>query len=86
MIRSAWRAAFSEEAAHFRGSMCLHAAWEITSRKYGANALGVQRIIGLRSYKTAWASLHKFRRAMVNPGRDRLSGTVEAEESYVGCE
>ena len=62
------------------------AAWEITSQKYGANALGLQRVLGLRSYQTAWTWLHKFRRAMVRPDRDRLSGTVEADESYVGGE
>lgn len=60
------------------------AAWEITSQKYGANALGLQRTLGLGSYQTAWAWLHKFRRAMVVPERDQLSGIVEADESYVG--
>jgi len=64
----------------------LLAAWEITSQKYGASALGVQRILGLRSYETAWAWLHKLRRAMVRPDRDRLRGTVEVDESYVGGE
>lgn len=54
--------------------------------KYGANALTVQRMIGLKSYKTAWAWLHKFRRAMVRPGRSRLHGVVEADETYVGGE
>lgn len=60
------------------------AAWEITSQKYGANALGLQRVLGLKSYQTAWAWLHKFRRAMVRPGRDRLNGIVEVDEVYVG--
>jgi transposase-like protein len=62
------------------------AAWEITSQKYGANALGLQRVLGLGSYHTAWAWLHKFRRAMVRPDRDHLSGTIEVDESYVGGE
>jgi len=39
---------------------------------------------GLKSYKTAWAWLHKLRRAMVRPGRDRLSGRVEVDETYLG--
>lgn len=60
------------------------AAWEITSQKYGANALGLQRVLGLKSYQTAWAWLHKFRRAMVRPGRDRLDGIIEVDEAYVG--
>jgi transposase-like protein len=60
------------------------AAWEITSQKYGTNALGLQRVLGLKSYQTAWAWLHKFRRAMVRPGRDRLDGIIEVDEAYVG--
>lgn len=60
------------------------AAWQITSQKYGANALGLQRDLGLKSHQTAWAWLHKFRRAMVRPGRDRLDGIVEVDEAYVG--
>jgi transposase-like protein len=64
----------------------LLAAWEITSQKYGASALGIQRILGLKSYETAWAWLHKFRRAMVRPDRDRLSGVLEVDETYLGGE
>jgi transposase-like protein len=62
------------------------AMWELTSQKYGANALGLQRVLGLGCYVTAWAWLHKLRRAMVRPGRDRLHGCVEVDESYVGGE
>jgi transposase-like protein len=62
----------------------FRAAWEVTSQKYGANALGLQRVLGLGSYRTAWSWLHKFRRAMVRPGRSRLSGLVEVDETYVG--
>jgi transposase-like protein len=60
--------------------------WELTSQKYGANALGIQRVLGLKSYTTAWAWLHKLRHAMVRPGRDRLQGCIEVDESYVGGE
>ena len=59
-------------------------AWTVTSQKHGASALGVQRVLGLRSYETAWAWLHKLRRAMIRPGRDCLSGNVEVDEAYVG--
>ena len=64
----------------------FHAMWELTSQKYGANALGMQRVLGFGSYVTAWAWLHKIRRAMVRPGRDKLFGPVEVDESYVGGE
>lgn len=62
----------------------FHAMWHITSQKYGANALGLMRVLGLGSYHTAWEWLHKLRRAMVRPGREMLSGTVEVDETYVG--
>jgi len=58
--------------------------WWLTSQKNGASALGLQRVLGLGSYKTAWSWLHKLRRAMVRPGRDRLSGRVEVDETYLG--
>lgn len=62
----------------------FRAIWYVTSQKNGVSALGVQRVLGLASYETAWSWLHKLRRAMVRPGRDRLNGTVEVEETYLG--
>ena len=62
----------------------FHAMWYVTSQKNGASALGLQRILGLGSYLTAWSWLHKLRRAMVRPGRDRLAGAVEVDETYLG--
>jgi len=64
----------------------FRAIWQVTSQKNGVSALGVMRVLGLGSYKTAWAWLHKLRRAMVRPGRDRLSGAVEVDEVYLGGE
>jgi transposase-like protein len=63
----------------------FRAIWHITSQKNGASALGLQRVLGLGSYQTAWSWLHKLRRAMVRPGRDRLSGRVEVDETYLGA-
>ena len=48
------------------------ACWNVTNQKLGVSALGLQRVLGLGSYETAWAMLHKLRRAMVRPGRERL--------------
>jgi len=62
------------------------AAWEIASHKYGTNAANIRRVLGLKSYETAWSWLHKLRRAMVRPDRDRLLGMVEIDEMYVGGE
>lgn len=64
----------------------FEAMWHITSQKYGANALGLQRILALGSYHTAWNWLHRLRRAMVRPDRDKLNGTVEVDETYIGGE
>jgi len=67
-------------------ALWFRAIWQMTSQKHGMSALGLQRVLGLGSYKTAWAMLHKLRRAMVRPGRDRLHGTVEVDETYWGSE
>ena len=64
----------------------FRAMWCVCSQKTGVSALGLQRILGLGSYETAWTLLHKLRRAMVRPGRDQLAGVVEVDETYVGGE
>jgi len=65
-------------------SLWYKAMWWVTTQKNGASALGLQRVLGLGTYYTAWTWLHKLRRAMIRPGRDRLSGRVEVDETYVG--
>jgi len=72
--------------SHLPLTIWFRAMWQITSQKNGISALGLQRVLGLGSYKTAWAMLHKLRRAMVRPGRDRLDGVVEVDETYWGGE
>ena len=64
--------------------MWFLAMWFVTSQKNGVSALGLQRVLGLGSYETAWTWLHKLRRAMVRPGRVSLTGAVEVDETYVG--
>lgn len=58
--------------------------WWVTNQKSGVSAHGLQHMLGLGSYETAWTCLHKLRRAMVRPGRDRLSGRIEVDEVAVG--
>jgi transposase-like protein len=72
--------------SHLPLTTWFRAIWYVTSQKTGVSALGLQRVLGLGSYKTAWALLHKLRRAMVRPGRDRLRGVVEVDETYWGSE
>lgn len=62
----------------------LAAAWYLTTQKNGVSALGLKRVLGLGSYQTAWAMLHRFRTAMVRPGREMLGGDVEVDESLIG--
>lgn len=66
-------------------TMWFRLIWWVTSLKTGASALGMQRVLGLTSYETAWTWLHKLRRAMVRPGRGQLSVRVEVDETYVGA-
>lgn len=60
--------------------------WWLTSQKNGVSAVALQRALGWGSYQTAWTCLHKLRRAMIRPGRERLAGVVEVDETYLGGE
>jgi len=62
------------------------AIWWVTTQKNGASALGLQNVLGIKSHQTAWTWLHKIRRAMVNPNRSKLNGTIEIDEIYIGGE
>lgn len=61
----------------------LAGAWYVTNQKLGVSALGLQRVLGLGSYQSAWTMLHRFRRAMVRPERAKLRGLVEVDETYL---
>jgi transposase-like protein len=63
------------------------AMWFVCAQKNGVSALGLQRVLGFGSYETAWAWLHKLRRAMVRPDRELLGGdgvTVEMDSTFIG--
>ena len=68
---------------HLPRQTWFRAIWWVVTQKNGASALGLKRALGL-SYKTTWSLLHKIRRAMVRPGRSRLSGFVAVDEAYIG--
>lgn len=68
---------------HLPLTLWFRAMWWVTSQKNGVSALGLKRVLGC-SYKTSWSLLHKLRKAMVRPGRDRLGGKVEVDETYLG--
>jgi len=73
---------FQDTKADLR--LWFRAMWYVTNQKSGVSALGLQRALGLGCYQTAWTWLQKLRAAMVRPGRDRLTGVVEADEAYLG--
>ena len=62
----------------------FEAIWHVVSQKHGVNAKGLQRVLGLSRYETAWKMLHRLRIAMVRPGRDQLIGPVQVDETYIG--
>jgi transposase-like protein len=60
------------------------ACWLFAIGKDGISALSVKRTLEIGSYQTAWAILHRLRSVLVRPGRDRLAGVVEVDETYIG--
>ena len=62
------------------------ACWLFASQKDGISALSLKRQLEIGSYQTAWAMLHRLRSVLVRPGRERLHGKVEVDESYFGGE
>ena len=62
------------------------ACWLFATAKDGISALSLQRSLEIGSYQTAWAMLGRLRSVLVRPGRDRLAGRVEVDETYIGGE
>lgn len=62
----------------------FHIIWWVVAQKTGASAHNLKDFMGFGSYETAWVWLHKLRRAMVRPGRNKLKGKVEIDETYIG--
>src|SRR5947209_5974449 len=62
------------------------AIWLFATQKDGVSALSLQRALDIGSYQTAWAMLHRLRSVLVRPGRERLTGRVEVDETYIGGE
>ena len=60
------------------------ACWLFATGKDGISALSLKRTLEIGSYQTAWAMLHRLRSVLVRPGRDRLAGVVEVDETYIG--
>lgn len=67
-------------------TMWFYAAYLVSTLTPGISAVQLQRQLGLSSYKTVFMMLHKLRAGMVKPGRDRISGVVQVDETYIGGE
>ncbi|MFZ0829069.1 MAG: IS1595 family transposase [Verrucomicrobiia bacterium] len=61
----------------------LPAFWMIVNAKNGISSCELGRALGV-TQKTAWFMLHRIRLAMQNGSMDKLSGEVEADETYIG--
>jgi transposase-like protein len=59
------------------------AAYLLTSLKPGISAIQLENQLGI-NYEVAFQILHKLRASMVNPFRDRITGIVEVDETYIG--
>jgi transposase-like protein len=62
-----------------------YAFWAACASKKGVSALQIKRMTGV-SYKSALFMMHRIRWAMAggNDGGGKLTGTIEADETYVG--
>jgi len=69
---------------HLSLRIWFQAIWWIVNQKTGVSAAGLQKSLGLGSYRTAWVVLHKIREAMVFHNRSPLQGNIEIDEAWVG--
>jgi transposase-like protein len=61
----------------------LTAIWLSANAKNGISSYEMSRSLGI-SQKSAWHVLHRIRLAMQNGSINKLSGTVEADETVIG--
>lgn len=72
------------EDSHIPLSKWLLAIHLLCAGKNGVSALELSRTLGI-AYRSAWFMCHRIRYAMARPPLvDKLTGTVEADETYVG--
>ena len=61
----------------------LTASWLVTNCKNGISSWEIHRAVKV-TQKTAWFMLHRIRLAMQDKPITKLSGTVEADETFIG--
>src|SRR5687768_9878769 len=60
------------------------AIWLIGSAKNGISSYEIHRSIGV-TQKTGWFMLHRIRLAMQTKSFDKMGGTVEVDETFIGA-
>jgi transposase-like protein len=61
----------------------LTAIWLISSAKNGISSYEIHRALGI-TQKTAWFLSHRIRLALQSGSLEKMSGEVEADETYIG--
>ncbi len=62
----------------------FHVIWWVAAQKTGVSASNFKDFMGFGSYETAWTWLHKLRRSMVRCNREKLTGDIEVDETFIG--
>ena len=61
----------------------MAAVWLITNAKNGISSYEIHRALGI-TQKSAWFVLHRVRCAMASGTFEKMEGTVEADETFIG--
>jgi transposase len=61
----------------------FYAIFKMASTRCGISVKQLERELGV-TYKTAWRMFHQIRKMLTDDDEQRLSGTVEADETYIG--
>lgn len=71
------------EASRIKLGDWMVAMWMIANNKNGKSSYELARDLGI-TQKSAWFMNHRIRKAMDNGTIEKLSGTIEADETFVG--
>lgn len=70
--------------SHLSLRLWFQAVWLMVSQKNGVSALGLSRALGMKREKTGWELLTHIRGGLIRKGQEKLSGTVEVDEVFLG--
>jgi transposase-like protein len=69
--------------SHLPLTVWFFVTYLMTESRKGISANQIKRMFGV-SYKTAWYLCHRIRKAMAEANPEKMGGTVEVDETYVG--